>query len=349
MKTFFTDHLNGGSLFSHKKHRQIGLAVAVLCVLHLTIHNNRSVEPDFIVTFEPKKVREMQNVPVVEEQINFNEDTVDLIDPAFTFAELKKPHLANQQYFSESYSYKTPTKAELNKISRVYGVPDNVLYYQMMKESRGKVMDKHNAKGALGYFQFLDKTAKQMGLLTPEKDWRTNAYASADASARYLLWNIALLNGEGASLDDEDSLKFALAAYNAGHKRLMRNGQTRLPRFYETINYVNDIVSLSRDNAILIQPGDTLEKISARVGLSVEVLLESNHKVKRNQDLKAHEVFHLPDEDGYSRVVIKRGMSLFSIQNGTGISIDEIRKANELSGDVILVADVMKLPTSLSM
>tara|TARA_B100000809_G_scaffold265253_1_gene323506 strand:- start:3058 stop:4113 length:1056 start_codon:yes stop_codon:yes gene_type:complete len=314
-----------------------------IVIINFLIWVGRSTSPEFSPDFVIKVA--YNNKPIVrsimmEEPLHLSEQ--------FGLKDLSLPIAANKKYYSAVYNYITPTKHELNEIGEPYGIPFGVLYYQMMQESHGLPTKGKNHKGAKGYFQFQDATAKQTGLLTDTYDYRNNAYASADASARYLLWNIIVLNGARSSLLDGENLSYALAAYNAGHKRLTMSGTTKLPPFFETITYVSAITALSRGDAVLVKPGETLRGLSKRTGFAPRVLLEANPSIQASVDLKAYQTLYLPDEDGHSKVVIKRGMSLFGLQKDTGIAVNDIKVANNMKDDVIRVADVVILPTSIS-
>ena len=252
----------------------------------------------------------------------------------------------NVKYYSKKYDRVKPDINVMMEISKSYGLPETALFYQMMIESGGRVSAKKNHAGAKGYFQFLDATAIEFGLIVGKTDYRTNPYASADAAARYLLWIGQLLYGEDADLSDIDILTHALAAYNAGHRRVSVNGSLRIPRFYETIRYTQNIIDLIEGNATLIMPNETLDAISERTGFSVGVLLQSNFGINSDKDLKAFEVMQLP-KDGVSKVIVKRGMSLSLIENKTGVKVAQLKQFNNLSSDTIMPNDIIMLPTSL--
>lgn len=252
----------------------------------------------------------------------------------------------NLKYYNSKYDRVEPDLEILKSISRSYGLPEYTSYYQMMVESRGRASIKKNRAGAKGYMQFLDAAAKDFGLLTKEKDYRINPYASVDASSRYLVWIGQLLYGQDVDMQDLDVLEHALAAYNAGHRRVAVNGKVRIPRFYETIRYTQSIIDLLEGYATLIMPNETLQAISDRTGFSVDVLKQSNFNVMSDSDLKAFEVLQLP-KDGVSKVIIRKGMSLSLIQTGTGVGVSKLMSFNNLSSDVIHPNDVLMIPTSL--
>ena len=89
--------------------------------------------------------------------------------------------------------------------------------------------------GAVGLWQLMPQTARGMGLTVSWKkggiDERTHPYRSTVGATKYLKYLISLF--------DVDAFPFALAAYNAGPTRVLRNIQEfreeygRYPRYYE--------------------------------------------------------------------------------------------------------------------
>lgn len=234
----------------------------------------------------------------------------------------------------------TDIKRNLNKIGRYYGLVDDLLYYQNKKEAHGECVESPNIKGAVGCFQFLEETAKEFGLILDGNDLRNDFYISADGAARYLRWLLVSFYGDKADGHDWEQLRHALAAYNAGHTRVNKDGRIRIPNFYETITYVSDIEALVKREAYWVRKSDTLEKISRRVGVSKYAILASNHSVTSDLDLKYNTVLHLPKaEIGGARMIVKSGMNLFYVSERTGIPVASIIEANSLSSDGFIKAN----------
>ncbi|MBD78078.1 MAG: hypothetical protein CL840_03905 [Crocinitomicaceae bacterium] len=234
-------------------------------------------------------------------------------------------------------------------IEDYYGLPADVLYNQLMKESRGKCTMRANRAGAVGCFQFLDHTAREFGLLNDQGDFRGNPYASAEASARYLVWLTTLIFGEDANPSDWEQLRYSLAAFNAGHGNVKRSGRVRIPNFSETIEYVHDIEALAKNEAAWVYPGDTIEKIAKRTGVHTDELLRGNPNITDDRGLRAHTILSLPDpQTGMSSLLVKKGMSLYQLQSGTGVGIDLIKKANGMgTRDTLYFGDIIKIPTRI--
>lgn len=258
---------------------------------------------------------------------------------------LRSPAPAHTHFYTEQNFDKALTRDELNTISQMYGLPDDLLFYQWHKENQG-TCQKRSQKGAAGCFQFLKATAEQFKLIQGRKDYRKNPYASADAAARYLTWLLVLLYGEDAKPDNWEQLRHALAAYNAGHRHVNKDGNIQIPTFTETQRYVFEIEELTTGRAILVQRGDTLAKLSERTGFSEEALLRANPNFTSNQTLKASMFVQLPDpETGLSKVLVTRGVTLAKIQRGTGASLESLLETNDLKeGDLLHVGQILMIP-----
>jgi LysM repeat protein len=258
---------------------------------------------------------------------------------------LKKPIKTHQHFYQKEFSDNGISREELNRISRVYGFPDGLLFYQNHIESNGVCQKTPNSKGAVGCFQFLRETAQEFGLITKDGDFTNDFHASADAAARYMLWLNIILYGDDANPSDWEQIRHVLAAYNAGYMRVKREGVLIIPKFYETVRYVSLIEDLVKGSAVVVLRGDTLDKISARTDVPVKFLLRGNHNVTSTADLKAGDVLSLPDQNGMTKLVVAKGMSLYQIKKRTGVSVSDLMAVNDLKkSSVIQVASILKIP-----
>jgi membrane-bound lytic murein transglycosylase B len=124
-----------------------------------------------------------------------------------------------------------PYVVNINDSAKKHGVPQDILYKVLQKESMHFNPDVISGKlnspvGAQGIAQFMPATAKGLGLnpLDPTQ--------AIPAAAKYLK----------AKFDRHGSWKLALAAYNAGSGNVEKYGG--VPPFKETQNYVNSILNL---------------------------------------------------------------------------------------------------------
>lgn len=125
-----------------------------------------------------------------------------------------------------------------NKLESLYQLPAGLLKSVAITESGGNQFAMSGA-GAKGLFQFMDGTARDMGLrgndvFDPEK--------SAQAAAKYLS---QLLRQNGGDLSK------ALASYNWGIGNVQRHGMGLMPQ--ETRNYIPKVMSNMPTSAPVIQ------------------------------------------------------------------------------------------------
>jgi LysM repeat protein len=259
---------------------------------------------------------------------------------------LKRPNQTYAHFYSEGFKNTGISMGELNKIGSHYGLPGKVLFFQNHLESSGGCQATPNHKGAVGCFQFLYNTAKEFSLTTERYDYRNRFHASADTAARYMKWLSLFMYGEDADLSDWEQLRYVLAAYNAGFAVVTRSGTPRIPNFYETVKYVNAIEDLVKGTAVVVEWGDTLSKLSNRTGYEISILKKGNPHITGDLELKAGDIVSLPNKDGMSKLIIKSGMSLFTIQNKTGVTVSALVAANGLKDpNAIRTAEILYIPT----
>lgn len=130
---------------------------------------------------------------------------------------------AGENYSHEGRGKGMNSAGLLSSLERQYGLPAGLLDAVWTQESaRGKHM--LSPAGAKGHFGFMPRTATEYGIAGQENDLG----ASADAAARKFR---DLLKRYGGNLNT------ALAAYNAGDKRVLSGG----PLPAETIRYIQQI------------------------------------------------------------------------------------------------------------
>ncbi|HBR6684681.1 TPA: lytic transglycosylase domain-containing protein [Klebsiella pneumoniae] len=123
---------------------------------------------------------------------------------------------------------------EFGALEGKYGLPAGLLSSVAATESGGDPFAV-SPKGAKGPFQFMDGTARDLGLKGMDV---YDPHKSADAAARYLRY---LLDATGGDLEK------ALASYNWGLGNVQKKGMDNLPS--ETRNYVPKVMAGMRPGA----------------------------------------------------------------------------------------------------
>lgn len=140
------------------------------------------------------------------------------------------------------------------------------------------------------------------------------------------LWSIA--NQYGVSIDDIIELN------NLSSTALSINQQLLIPTI------VPDEIS---GNIYIVQSGDSLWSIANQYGITVDELIKANNL--ENNSLSIGQQLYIPiqtiSENSY---IVKKGDSLWSIANQNGITVDELKAANNLTSNVLSTGQELIIP-----
>lgn len=189
------------------------------------------------------------------------------------------------EQYGQSVKRPRPTKAGadllgwmqpmLTNLEQLYRLPEGLLRSVAITESGGNQFAVSGA-GAKGLFQFMDGTARDMGLrgndvFDPEK--------AAQAAAKYLS---QLLKANGGDLSK------ALASYNWGIGNVQKHGMALMPQ--ETRNYIPKVLSNMPGNGVKVDQKNTYHIYGSdaqQIGSEVERRQQSaNTKAMRTTQVR---------------------------------------------------------------
>lgn len=111
---------------------------------------------------------------------------------------------------------------------------------------------------------------------------------------------------------------------------------------YVGVNYEN----MDQVNVYTVKSGDTLWSIAKNNGLTVDELKKlnnlSNNKLSIGQKLKLSS--DTISEDSY---VVKSGDTLYAISKKYGVTVDELKKYNNLTSNSLSIGQVLKIPSKV--
>lgn len=165
---------------------------------------------------------------------------------------------------------------EFGALEGKYGLPAGLLSSVAGTESGGDPYAV-SPKGAKGPFQFMDGTARDLGLKGMDV---YDPHKSADAAARYLRY---LLDATGGDLEK------ALASYNWGLGNVQKKGMDNLPS--ETRNYVPKVMAGMRpgagmavDRAMPGQSGATYQFYGTKITTQAQNVEQLTSDIKKHGD-----------------------------------------------------------------
>ncbi|KGK55372.1 lytic transglycosylase domain-containing protein [Klebsiella pneumoniae] len=163
---------------------------------------------------------------------------------------------------------------EFGALEGKYGLPAGLLSSVSATESGGDPLAV-SPKGAKGPFQFMDGTARDLGLKGMDV---YDPHKSADAAARYLRY---LLDATGGDLEK------ALASYNWGLGNVQKKGMDNLPS--ETRNYVPKVMAGMRpgagmavDRAMPGQSGATYQFYGTKITTQAQNVEQLTSDIKKH-------------------------------------------------------------------
>ncbi|HBY5998986.1 lytic transglycosylase domain-containing protein [Klebsiella pneumoniae] len=165
---------------------------------------------------------------------------------------------------------------EFGALEGKYGLPAGLLSSLSAAESGGDPYAE-SPKGAKGPFQFMDGTARDLGLKGMDV---YDPHKSADAAARYLRY---LLDATGGDLEK------TLASYNWGLGNVQKKGMDNLPS--ETRNYVPKVMAGMRpgagmavDRAMPGKSGATYQFYGTKITTQAQNVEQLTSDIKKHGD-----------------------------------------------------------------
>lgn len=102
-------------------------------------------------------------------------------------------------------------------------------------------------------------------------------------------------------------------------------------------------------NTYVVQKGDTLYSIANKLGTTVEELKKENNLTSNT--LQIGEILRIPTKEIYEEeeniYIVKKGDSLYSIAQANNTTVDELKKLNNLTSNILSTGELLKIPSPL--
>ncbi len=236
-------------------------------------------------------------------------------------------------------------------------------------ENSGFAVSKYYARRQLGdtskdYYDILRETGKRESLIIDygnlsdatflENNWQELAAITAKSLENYLgtvgnfytvkqgdsLYSIATKYGTTV-----DAIK---TANNLGTNLLSIGQKLLIPEIVEEEPTTPS--APSTNNVYNVKNGDTLYSIAGRYGITVDSLKTANNLTSDN--LKIGQKLVIPSSStpssGSTTYTVKSGDTLYGIASKYGISVDDIKKANGLSSNLLQIGQKLTIPGGTS-
>lgn len=124
---------------------------------------------------------------------------------------------------------------------------------------------------------------------------------------------------------------------NLTNSNLIINQQIFIPK--------NTQSGVKNDNIYVVKKGDSLFDIAAAKGVTVSQIKELNNL--KSDVLQIGQVLNIPSSSsGEINYIVQKGDNLYSIANKYDVTIDDIKKLNNLNSNILQIGQVLKIPGS---
>lgn len=100
-------------------------------------------------------------------------------------------------------------------------------------------------------------------------------------------------------------------------------------------------------NTYVVQKGDTLYSIANKLGTTISELKKENNLTSNT--LQIGEVLRIPTKEIYEEeeniYIVQKGDSLYSIANKYNTTVEELKRINNLTSNILSIGQVLKLPS----
>ena len=102
-------------------------------------------------------------------------------------------------------------------------------------------------------------------------------------------------------------------------------------------------------NTYVVQKGDSLYSIANKLGTTVSELKKENNLTSNT--LQIGEVLRIPTKEIYEGeenvYIVKKGDTLYSVAMANNTTVDELKKANNLTSNILSTGQLLKIPSAL--
>ena len=214
--------------------------------------------------------------------------------------------------------------------------------YYFMQRNTG------NTESITVEYGFLDSTGDDVNQL--KNNWQNYAEAVVRALVEYL--NLTYIPTEGSNyytVKSGDSLWSIAKKYNVSVADLKTsNGLT------SSMLKIGDVLKIpvleketKKENIYVVKSGDNLYKIAQNFDTAVNEIIKLNNLTSTM--LSIGQILEIPTQaSNVNTYIVKSGDSLYKIAQNNGTTVDEIKKLNNLTTNILSIGQVLKIPTQTS-
>ena len=197
-------------------------------------------------------------------------------------------------------------------------------------------------------YGFLDSTGDDVNQL--KNNWQNYAEAVVRALIEYLnLTYVPVEGGNYYTVKSGDSLWSIAKKYNISVSNLKEaNGLTSsLLSIGDVLKIPTVIEDEPKENVYVVKKGDSLYKIAQNYDTTVSEIMQLNNLT--STALSIGQILEIPVKNvSNNTYTVKSGDSLYKIAQNYNTTVNELKRLNNLTSNLLSIGQVLKIPTATS-
>ena len=197
-------------------------------------------------------------------------------------------------------------------------------------------------------YGFLDSTGDDVNQL--KNNWQNYAEAVVRALIEYLnLTYVPVEGGNYYTVKSGDSLWSIAKKYNVSVSELKSaNGLTgSMLSIGDVLKIPSIVKEETKQNVYIVKKGDSLYKIAQNYDATVSEIMQLNNLTSTS--LSIGQVLEIPAKNVSSNAyIVKSGDSLYKIAQNYNTTVDELKKLNNLTSNLLGIGQILKIPATTS-
>ena len=203
--------------------------------------------------------------------------------------------------------------------------------------------DTGNTESVIVEYGFLDSTGDDVEQI--KNNWEKYAEAVVKAVAEYAGVQYIPVTDNYYIVKPGDSLYAIALKYNTtvAELKTLNNLTTNALSIGQVLTIPSDNKE-ENGNTYIVKSGDSLYSIALKTGTTVSELKTLNNLT--SNILNIGQMLKLPSEEGVmeNTYIVKSGDTLYGIALKTGTTVSELKALNNLTGNILSIGQVLKLP-----
>ena len=207
--------------------------------------------------------------------------------------------------------------------------------------------DTSNNESVIVEYGFVDSTSDDVSQL--KNDWEEMAEAVVKAVAEYIGVKYSVLDNENYYTVKSGDTLWNIARKNnisVNELKTTNNLTSNALSIGQVLYIPKEETEIIETEVYTVKSGDTLYGIARKFNLTVDELKKLNNLTSNTLSIGQKLIVSSPQVDTDTTYVVVKGDTLYGIANKFGVSVTNLKTANNLTNNTLSIGQVLKIPST---